>query len=486
MGKEATHLDCDVLIVGAGSAGLEAYKAASRAGAFCILVEQGPLGTTAQRSADIPVTLLLEAGRTCQEIKKAGAFGINVQGQLKLDTSQVLNSLRAVRARSTADVLSFIYQIPENQRLIGKARFLDSNRVAVNDEYTVSFKCAVIATGSAPVVPFAMSRLGNILTSQDLFEQDRLPSSVAIFGSGLVGVSLGQALSDLGVEVTVFGNGRIWQLTDEQVTAVARELLQDSFSFEVNAEITAIEKTPSGYGIYYLDESHYENYLSASTVLSAVGRRPRLEGLNLREIGMELNQDGGIAVNFRTMQTSVPHIFAAGDVAQTSMSTVRARREGALAGLNAARFPQLKEENGLLPMTLTLTSPGLAVVGLSFEEMKQRARQGHHFVASEVRLNEGRYRVLHREGGIMRLYCDEETHLPLGAEICADKAEHLAHFLNLAFTQQLTAEELSSFAFYHPCPEEAIARVSAAAVRTLCRQEQSSYASTKNAGAGFL
>lgn len=473
---ETKHLDCDVLIIGAGSAGIEAYQAASSAGAYCILAERGPLGTTAQRSGDIPTALLQAAGQCCMHLKDAQNFGLKHKLTTGFDNSEVLNAMRQVRARSTNDILSFIYKIPESQRVIGQVRFLDSNRVTVNEDIMISFKCAVIATGASPAIPYELGRLGGIKTSNDFFEQDRLPKSLAIFGSGLIGLSLGQALSNLGVEVTVFGDGRIWKLTDEQVKAVARELLQHEFSFEVSSELTAIEKVGEGYGIYYLDESRYENFLVVEQVLSAGIRIPNLDELNLRDLGLSYNEHGIINMNFVTMQTEIPHIFAAGDAAQNAMSTARARREGRLAGLNAASFPNLKESVVPCEAAMTFTSPGLAVVGLSLDEMKSRARQGHHFVAAEVRLDDGCYRIIRREGGIIRLYCDEESHLPLGAEICAEGAGHLAHFLTLAMRQKLTVEDLASFDFYHPSLEEAVGKVSLSALKALKRTGKKYYA----------
>lgn len=465
---DAKHIDCDVLIIGAGSAGIEAYQAASSAGAFCILAERGPLGTTAQRSGDIPLALLQEAGQYCMKLKDARNFGLNIKNS-RFDNREVLNAMRQVRARSTTDILSFIYKIPESQRIMGRVSFLDPNRARLNDDTIISFKTAVIATGAKPVTSYELDRLGGVMTAADLFEMEHLPRSLAVFGSGMIGISLGQTLSNLGVEVTVFGDGRIWQLTDEQVISVARELLQQEFAFEVSSELTAIEHIGDAYGIYYLDENQYENFLIADEVLTAGPRLPNLDELNLQALGLQPDEQGFLQINFATMQTQMPHIFIAGDAAQNSMSTARARREGRQAGLNAANFPNLEESRPVCGSTMLFTSPGLAVVGLSLEKMKERARLGHHFVAAEARLDDGRYRIMHKEGGIIRMYCDEKTHLPLGAEICAEGAGHLAHFLALAMQQQLTVEELSSFDYYHPSLEEAVLRVSQAALKALKR-----------------
>ncbi len=470
---ETTHLDCDVLIIGAGSAGIEAYKAASAAGAFCILVERGPLGTTAQRSGDIPTALLQSAGACLSALKDASACGISLNS-FAFDNSEVLNALRQVRARSTTEVLSFIYKIPEKQRLMGTARFLDYNRAAVNDEYIISFKCAVIATGSSPLIPFEIGRLGGVLTASDFFEQDRLPKSLAVLGSGMIGLSLGQALAHLGVEVTVLGHERLWQLTDEQVAVAARTQLQRDFALELQAELSAVEKLPDGYGIYYLDENHYENYLKTERVLCAELRQPNLDKLNLKALDLQLNPHGLLPYNERTMQTRLSHIFVAGDAAAMSMSTAVAKRQGRLAGHNAAAYPNLCEELPRVHIALTTTNPALAMVGLNLEQMKARARQGHHFVAAEAPLPAGRH-TPRRDGGIMRLYCDEATHRPLGAELCAIGGEHLAHFLALAIEKQLTVEELSAFDFYHPSLEAGIAQACAFACKALARTGNHSY-----------
>ncbi|MBU3826249.1 MAG: FAD-dependent oxidoreductase [Candidatus Anaerobiospirillum merdipullorum] len=471
------HLDCDVLIIGAGSAGIEAYKAASEAGAFCILVERGPLGTTAQRSGDIPAALLQSAGSCVSALSRAQSCGLELSS-FTLDNHEVLNALRQVRARSTTEVLSFIYKIPERQRLIGPARFLDYNRVSVGvneNESIISFKCAVIATGSSPVIPYEIGRLGGALTSNDFFEQDRLPKSLAILGSGMVGLSLGQALAHLGVEVTVFGRQSVWQFTDEQVASAARTLLQRDFALEMNAELSAVEKLNDGYGIYYLDENHYENYLKTERILCAQMRQPNLDKLNLKALDLTLNEQGLLPINERTMQSRLGHIFVAGDAANMSMNTAKARRQGRLAGYNAASYPKLREEGPKVHLALTFTNPGLAIVGLSLDEMKARARQGHHFVAAEAKLSEGRFQLQRQEGGVVRLYCDERTHRPLGAEICAAGAEHMAHFLALAFEQQLTIEELCDFDFYHPSLEEGLAQACTFARKALARTGNNAY-----------
>ena len=176
---EVKKLECETLIVGAGSAGIEAYKSAVAAGADCIIVDTGPLGTTAQRSGELPLSLLMSAGQALHSISTLSQSGIKFPSDINPDTSNVLSSLRAVRAHATSEVLSFMYRIPESKRIRGRARFLTSNSAQVDDHTVITFKTAVIATGSSPLVTYEQSRLKKILTTNEFFELDELPKSVS-------------------------------------------------------------------------------------------------------------------------------------------------------------------------------------------------------------------------------------------------------------------------------------------------------------------
>lgn len=464
------EISCDTVVIGAGTAGLAAFKEAN-ARAFTVLIESGPLGTTAQRTGDTPMTLLLEAGRSAHELSRTAVHGVRVGSGYALDTSGVMNALRSVRARATTEVLSYMYRIPEGQRLMGRASFIDDHHVRVGDEYRVTFKTAVIATGSAPVVPYELRDLKGVLTTDNFFDQDRLPEAVAVVGSGSVGLELGQALHNLGVRVAVFGNGRLWRFSDDTVIPVAYELLQESFPLTITSTLTAIEESPSGHvALYYLDEALFENYLEVDAVVAAAARAPRTAGLNLKAAGVELDKSGRIAVDPLTLQTSMAHIFAAGDVALEENTSHVARLTGQMAGRNAATFPVVHRMQPISRLNLLFTEPGLAIVGRTLDEMKERARKGAPFVCSEVRLDGGRFRILRREGGIIRIYTDVESHQILGSELCCTGAEHLAHFLSLCLSRGLTVEEVAAFPCFQPCLEEALVSSARAAVKTLNRK----------------
>ncbi len=762
-------LTCDTVVIGAGTAGVAAFKAASAEGVNCVLVESGPLGTSAKRSGDTPISTLMAAGKTSHalmELEKHGIKGLYELG-LGLDLDQVLNNVRAIRVKDTSEVLSFIYRIAEEKRLIGKARFLDAHSLMVNESHLVRFKTAVVATGATSIIPYELNQYsaqalaaqaakaaqqaalsgesadlgaadlayrqaasGGVYTPQELFELDHLPNSMAIFGSNREGLQIGQALAYLGVKVVVFGQHHIWKLTDESVIDAAIDAFKDRFDLVLESFTTAIDKYDQGFGIYYMDGTNYENVLGVDTILAANVRYPKLEGLNLRPLGVELERTGCIKIDPKTMQTSAAHIFAAGEVTDLDRTIVNCRNDGTVAGVNAARqalsmpplpalaqiapkddhegrymgrgpvtaqaglgtaptpglgLPSVKRADYAAPdqdaaavaaatssaaaipessaddalperllaaadatiaadlsasgeapgstdgaagaaegagaapraapasasgaavssalyqyrsgsapqataaspetggpeagaqeaaspdagtqemapaagagtdaalhgvgadeasgefaapvgrephpdlyevrrstlekwaqkvehgspeprpvpgqlspelqaelraqaeagravqfmerlpdfkLDILHTDPELAMVGLSYEEVKERARRGYPFVSSEVRATEGRYRITHEEGGILRLYCDEASHIVLGAEMCLHDAGHLAHFLAQAIASQRTVEQLYALPYFSSSYEEIIKEAADQAIKNIARKGQ--------------
>ncbi len=460
------EISCDTAIIGGGTAGLEAYRAAQEGGADCVLVDGGRLGTTAQRSGELPASYLMSSAISAHALKSFHNKGLQIP-DLAIETSGVLGMVRAMRSRATSSVLSFLYRIPEERRLHGMVSFEDPHTFKVGNSARVHFKTAVIATGTEPLVTYEQSQIKNIITTNEFYEQEKLPQSAAVFGSSAVGLQLGQALSYLGVDVTVFGQRMLWRLSDEEVLSSALNQLSSRFNLAVDSFITSIEPEDDGYSIYYIDGGKYENYLHTSEVIAASARIPNIAGLNLQHIGVKLTREGYIKTEPNTMQTSQKHIFAAGSV-RGSTSTALAEAEGRFAGMNAARPEHLMAMPQSVNIEICYTDPVLAIAGRNFDSMIEWANEtGGSFVTAHASFKDtlGSFGVQH--GGCIGLYCDKASHQVMGAEICCSDAAHLAQLIAFAIKKGAIAEDLLDFNFAHLSAEEVLSQVASEAVYKL-------------------
>jgi len=227
-------IDVDVAVIGAGTAGLAAYRAARTAGKRAVIIEGGVGGTTCARVGCMPSKLLIAAAESAHSIGKAPAFGVHVDGPLRVDGAGVMARVKRERDRFVGFVQAGVESIAEADRIRGYARFVDRNTLQVEDGPRVNAKTVVIATGSRPMVPPLLADLGDrLIVNDDVFAWDDLPESVAVFGPGVIGLELGQALSRLGVRVVVLGRGgRLGPITDPYVQRAALDAFGAEFALE--------------------------------------------------------------------------------------------------------------------------------------------------------------------------------------------------------------------------------------------------------------
>src|SRR5690554_2434777 len=197
----------DVAVIGAGTAGMGAYRAARRFTDNLVLIEGGHFGTTCARVGCMPSKLLIAAADAAHNARNGDLFGIQAWG-IQVDGPAVMERVRSERDRFVDSVLEAINDMPEGHRVRGYARFLSPHRLAVGDALEIEADRIVIATGSSPKIPKFLKAAGErLIVNDDVFEWQDLPGSVAVFGPGVIGLELGQALSRLGVRVRMFGSG---------------------------------------------------------------------------------------------------------------------------------------------------------------------------------------------------------------------------------------------------------------------------------------
>ena len=239
--------EVDVAVIGAGTAGMVAYQRARRATDRIVLIEGDQYGTTCARVGCMPSKLLIAAAERAHQVRQAEAFGV-LPGDVRIDGPAVMARVREERDRFVAPVVRSMESLPQEHRLMGHARFVDSHRLVVGDHTEVTAGRIVIATGSRPNIPGILKEAKDrLVVNDDVFDWRDLPSSVAVFGPGVIGVELGQALSRLGVKVRMFGvSGGIGGIQDEKVREYALDSFREEFAISPKADTRRVERIEEG------------------------------------------------------------------------------------------------------------------------------------------------------------------------------------------------------------------------------------------------
>jgi dihydrolipoamide dehydrogenase len=443
-------LETDVAVVGAGTAGLAAYRAAKAAGRAALLIEGGVHGTTCARVGCMPSKLLIAPAEAAHAVERFGAFGL--RGDVSVDGEAVMARVRRERDRFVGFVTQGVEAIPASDRIEGYAHFVDDTTLAVGD-VTIKTRATVIATGSTTAFPAVWTALGErLVTNETLFEWTALPESVAVFGPGVIGLELGQALHRLGVRVKVFGRGGgIGPLADPELVAEARRVFGAEFYLDTDAHAdVALDGNRVAVRYRALDgETRTEHF---EYLLAATGRTPNVAKLGLDRTSVERNASGVPVFDRETMQCGDSPIFIAGDANADVPLLHEAADEGRIAGDNAARFPAVHAGVRRSPLSVVFTDPQIAVVGSGWRGL----RDVTHVTGRVSFDDQGRARVMQRNRGRLHVYAEIGTGLLLGAEMIGPDAEHLAHLLAWAHQLQLTVAEMLRLPFYHPVVEEGL------------------------------
>jgi dihydrolipoamide dehydrogenase len=443
-------LKTDVAVIGAGTAGLAAYRAAKATGRTALLIEGGVHGTTCARVGCMPSKLLIAPAEAAHAVERFGAFGLH--GDVRVDGAAVMARVRRERDRFVGFVTQGVDAIPDADKVVGYARFVDDTTLTVGD-VTIEAAATVIATGSATAFPAAWAALGpRLVTNETLFEWTTLPRSVAVFGPGVIGLELGQALHRLGVEVKVFGRGGgVGPLGDPELVLEARRVFGAEFYLDTDAHAdVSLDGERVAVRFRALDgETRTEHF---DYLLAASGRTPNVAKLGLEHTSVERNAYGIPVFDRETMQCGASPIFIAGDANADVPLLHEAADEGRIAGDNAARFPDVHAGARRSPLSVVFTDPQLAVVGSGW----RGAREIAHVTGRVSFDDQGRARVMQRNRGRLHVYAEIGTGRLLGAEMIGPDAEHLAHLLAWAHQLQLTVAEMLKLPFYHPVVEEGL------------------------------
>jgi dihydrolipoamide dehydrogenase len=444
----------EVAIIGAGTAGLAAYREVRRYTERVVLIEGGAYGTTCARVGCMPSKLLIAAADAAHGVAEAPVFGVR-PGRIRIDGEAVMRRVRAERDRFVGFVLESVESFPKDHRLRGHARFTGDHRLQVGDDATVEAGRIVIATGSRPTFPGFLDVGDLLVTNDEVFDWTDLPESAVVFGGGIIGLELGQALHRLGVRIRLFGKGgAVGPLSDPKVKAYAAKTFAAEFPFDPDADVGAVARLDGKVAVTFSDRDGRECTETFDCLLAATGRRLNVDDLGLESTSLELDGRGVPVFDRFTGRCGDSHIFIAGDVNGDVPLLHEAADEGKIAGDNAGRYPDVRAHPRRAPLGIVFCEPQIAVVGTSWRQL--RCRQIDHAIGEISFEDQGRSRVINRNRGLLRLYGAQGTGLFLGAEMIGPRAEHLGHLLAWAAQQGLSVQEMLAMPFYHPVIEEGL------------------------------
>ncbi len=448
----------DVAILGAGTAGLNARRAAEAAGARALMIDPGPFGTTCARVGCMPSKLLIAAAEAVHHAHQGDIFGFSAP--VSVDGAAVMDRVRRERDRFVGFVTEATDDhAAEGRLLVGRGRVVAPGLLSVTDAAgtetdRVHFRSLVVATGSAPIVPPPYRGLGDRLwTNEELFAQETLPEKILVVGPGVIGLELGQALDRLGATVTVLGlGGLVGPLRDPVMQAEARRIFGAALDLHPDHRLVSVERDEDGVDVVFLDGEGVRQERRVDAVLVAVGRAPQLRGLGLEQLGVALPARGPVAVDPETLQLGPGPVFLAGDATGERPLLHEAADEGRIAGANAARFPDVAPAPRRTPLAVVFTSPQIGVVGT----VPADPGAGGTAVGAVDYRRQGRARVMAQNEGHVRIYGDVASRRILGAELIGPAVEHTAHLLAWAVAQGMTVDRALEMPFYHPVVEEGI------------------------------
>jgi pyruvate/2-oxoglutarate dehydrogenase complex dihydrolipoamide dehydrogenase (E3) component len=438
----------NVVVVGAGPAGVLAAARAADLGARVTLVTRDHFGGMAAHDGPVPVRTLAYAARLLRGTAQLGQYGIGI-GAATVDYGQLLRRVREI----TADVdqhAAFRNQIDRlgvalHERT-GLARFVDPHTIETESGLRLHGDRIILCAGG---VSRRLTVPGAELTAthSDAWSLTEVPRSMIVIGAGMTGVQVASIFQTFGSQVSLFQAGpRILPSEDADVSAAVAAGFRASGMVvrEGCGVIESFEKSPGGIQMT-VSKDGVRDVVEASLCVTAIGWVADADRLNLDAAGVNRNARGYVAVD-TYLRTSAPHIFAAGDITGRWMLVPQAAHDGWVAATNAVRGPTRPLEEGVSPIG-GFSEPEYARVGVS-EEV---ARSTHDVVAATVHFRETTRTIIDgRTDGFCKLLVDRATHLILGCHVVGERAVEIVQVTAIAMSGGMRVEDLARLPMSFP------------------------------------
>jgi pyruvate/2-oxoglutarate dehydrogenase complex dihydrolipoamide dehydrogenase (E3) component len=453
----------NLVVIGAGTAGLVTAAGAAGLGAKVALVEKHLMGGDCLNAGCVPSKTLLRAAHAAHQVQRVKEFGVLVGGEATVDFAAVMERVRRIRSAISHHDSAKRFRDLGVDVFLGEARFAGKDVVNV-DGQALRFKKAVIATGARAAVPdiFGLKEAG-YLTNETVFNLTELPRRLAVLGGGPIGCELAQAFQRLGSQVILLQrHPRLMPNDDEPGAAMVRaSLLLDGVQVVVEAHVQKVEQTETGRRLFY-QHAGKASAAEVDAILVATGRQPNINGLGLETVNVAYDLRQGVTVN-DFLQTTNPQIYAAGDVCLSRKFTHAADFAARIVIQNAL-FLGRKRLSALTIPHCTYTEPELAQVGLTELEAKQRGLLARvfsqPFAGMDRALTEGTTQ------GFVKIIVAKDSDKILGATIVGPHAGELISEISVAMAARIGLGKLASVIHPYPTLAEAIRKCGDAYNRT--------------------
>ena len=446
----------NLVVIGAGTAGLVAAAGAAGLGARVALIERERMGGDCLNAGCVPSKGLISAARAARSVRNAGDFGVEVPAGVQVDFAVVMERMRRLRARiSPADSAARFRDLGVDV-YFGNGRFVDAETIEV-DRTKIKFKNAVIATGTRPAVP-SIPGLDQVdyLTNETVFALTECPSRLGVIGAGPIGCELAQSFALLGSEVVlVEATHGILPREDRDAADIVKEaMLRDGVKLLCCADEFRVATQPGG-DIRLTVVAHGEEHDEiVDQLLVSVGRTPNVGDLNLAAVGVDFDSQG-VKVNDR-LQTTGPRIFAAGDVCSKYRFTHAADFMARIVIQNALFKWPAKASSLVIPWC-TYTSPEIAHVGLNENDAERKGIAIDTYQQAFADIDRA---ILDGEDtGMVKIHTKQRTDTIVGATIVGTHAGDLIAEITLAMKAKVGLQTIGNTIHPYPTHAEAIRKL---------------------------
>ncbi len=452
-----------LVIVGAGPAGLAAAKAAAQLGAKVALIERHMIGGTCFNTGCVPSKTLLRTAGVYADMRDAARYGARAPDDIKVDFAAAMTRLRRIRSHLTNTTSVRLLAAHGVDVYFGNAQFEGPDCLSVNGQ-PLKFEKALITTGARPNVPDIPGlKQAGFLTNATVFDLTELPPRLLVIGGGPLGCELAQAFERLGSKVTIVQDMPLFLQHEERDAAqmLSEAFGRDGIEVRLNTRATEV-RVEGGERVVDLVSDDYHSTIRVDAILTGVGRRPNVEGLALEAAGIDYDDYAGIAVDDH-LRTANPRIYAAGDVCLAAKFTDIAEESAHIVVRNALLGGSERLSERIVPWC-TYTDPEIAHVGMYVREANARGIPIKTFTIPMHQVD--RAITDSEQGGFVKIHVSEGSDHILGATIVSRDAGDMISQVTLAMVAGVGLRTLAKVIHAYPTKTEAIREAALAYNRT--------------------